>query len=86
MANIIITEEQLKQLMDEASIGDDIANLRFGNVAKGLKARVALVQGEWATAATYAAEARSGYTLMDETTYAQGFQVGSEANSEFMWV
>lgn len=55
------------------------------NVAKGLKARVALVQGEWATAATYAAEARSGYTLMDETTYAQGFQVGSEANSEFMW-
>jgi tryptophanyl-tRNA synthetase len=37
MANIIITEEQLKQLMDEASIGDDIANLRFGNVAKGLK-------------------------------------------------
>ena len=37
MANIIITEEQLKQLIDEASIGDDIANLRFGNVAKGLK-------------------------------------------------
>lgn len=37
MANIIITEEQLKQLIDEASIGSDIANLRFGNVAKGLK-------------------------------------------------
>ncbi|WP_372746316.1 RagB/SusD family nutrient uptake outer membrane protein [Lutibacter sp.] len=55
------------------------------SVAKGLKARVALVQGEWATAATYAAEARSGYTLMDSATYAQGFQVGSETNSEFMW-
>jgi hypothetical protein len=37
MANIIITEEQLKHLIDEASIGDDITNLRFGNVAKGLK-------------------------------------------------
>lgn len=37
MANIIITEEQLKELIDEASIGSDIANLRLGNIAKGLK-------------------------------------------------
>lgn len=55
------------------------------SVAKGLKARVALTQGNWSTAATFAAQARSGYSLMSQETYAQGFSVGSEANSEFMW-
>lgn len=55
------------------------------NVAKGLKARVALVQGEWAIAAQFAAEARVGFTLMNEATYAQGFQINSESNTEFMW-
>lgn len=55
------------------------------NVAKGLKARVALVQGDWVNAAKYAAEARAGYTLMDAATYAQGFQINSESNPEFMW-
>ena len=55
------------------------------SVAKGLKARVALTQGNWSTAATFAAQARSGYSLMSQETYAQGFSIGSEANSEFMW-
>jgi starch-binding outer membrane protein, SusD/RagB family len=55
------------------------------SVAKGLKARIALTQGNWATAATFAAQARSGYSLMSQETYAQGFQIYSENNDEFMW-
>jgi len=37
MSNIIITEKQLELLINEASIGSDITNLRLGNIAKGLK-------------------------------------------------
>ena len=55
------------------------------NVALGLKARVALTQGNWSVAAQYAVDARDGFTLMSQSTYAQGFQVFSESNSEFMW-
>lgn len=54
-------------------------------IAKGLKARVALTQGEWQTAVNYARLARDGYTLMDQDTYKQGFQIFSESNDEFMW-
>ncbi|MGM5470024.1 RagB/SusD family nutrient uptake outer membrane protein [Flavobacteriaceae bacterium LMO-SS05] len=55
------------------------------SVGKGLKARVALSQSKWADAAKFAAEARSGYTLMDQATYAAGFRDNLDANSEFMW-
>lgn len=55
------------------------------SVAKGLKARVALTQGNWTTAATMAADARAGYTLMSQATYANGFRLDSENNPEFMW-
>ena len=55
------------------------------SIAKGLKARVALAQGDWSTASTFAVQARSGYSLMDQETYAEGFQVFSESNDEFMW-
>ncbi|MFD0761649.1 RagB/SusD family nutrient uptake outer membrane protein [Lutibacter aestuarii] len=54
-------------------------------VAKGLKARVALVQGNWGVAAQYASEARAGYTLMDKETYRKGFSTDLDQNSEFMW-
>lgn len=55
------------------------------NVAKGLKARVALTQGDWSAAVKYAREARDGYELMDQETYRQGFQIFSQTNPEFMW-
>ncbi|WP_233098696.1 RagB/SusD family nutrient uptake outer membrane protein [Aureibaculum flavum] len=55
------------------------------NVAKGLKARVALVQGNWDVAVQYAIVARSGYPLMDQETYRQGFSTNLDQNSEFMW-
>lgn len=54
-------------------------------VAKGLKARVALTQGEWDVASQYASEAREGYTLMDATTYEKGFNDNLDTIDEFMW-
>jgi hypothetical protein len=53
------------------------------NVAQGLKARVALVQGDWATAAQMASLARVGYPLMSVTEYQSGFN--DYKNSEWMW-
>jgi hypothetical protein len=53
------------------------------SVAQGLKARVALTQQDWSTAATMAAAARSSYTLMDSTTYMSGFN--DYRNGEWMW-
>ncbi|MHA8080761.1 RagB/SusD family nutrient uptake outer membrane protein [Aquirufa regiilacus] len=53
------------------------------SVVKGLQARVALVQQDWANAAKFAAEARAGYQPMNSTQYLDGFQ--DIANSEWMW-
>ena len=52
-------------------------------VAKGIKARVALTQGNWATAAQFASEARTGYSLMTNTQYLAGFN--TVTNPEWMW-
>jgi hypothetical protein len=52
-------------------------------VALGLKARVALTQQDWNTAATMAAAARNSYVLMDSTSYMSGFN--DYKNSEWMW-
>jgi len=43
------------------------------SVAQGLKARVALTQQDYAAAATFAAQARTGYTLMSNADYLTGF-------------
>jgi len=53
------------------------------SVAQGLKARVALTQQDWNTAATVAAAARSSYMLMDSTSYMSGFN--DYKNTEWMW-
>lgn len=52
-------------------------------VAQGIKARVALAQQNWDVAATMAAAARTGYTLMSNADYLSGFN--STANPEWMW-
>lgn len=52
-------------------------------VAKGLKARVALVQQNWALAETMANEARQGVPLMDTVTYKAGFS--NISVGEWMW-
>lgn len=53
------------------------------NVAKGLKARVALTMQDWATAARFAHEAREGFSLMSNADYLAGFT--SLNNVEWMW-
>lgn len=53
------------------------------NVAKGLKARVALTQGKWAVAAQNALEARTGLALMTNAEYMNGFN--NINNQEWMW-
>lgn len=53
------------------------------SVAKGVKARVALTQQNWADAAKYAAEARQGYAFMGNDQYLQGFN--DYTNPEWMW-
>ncbi len=52
-------------------------------VAQGLKARVALVQGNYILAAEYAVKARSGYTLMNSFDYFNNFS--NYASDEWMW-
>lgn len=53
------------------------------SVAKGLKARVALVQGNYTVAAQMAIEAREGFPLMSNETYRLGFN--DYNNAEWMW-
>jgi len=54
-------------------------------VVQGLRARVALVMEDWATAATYANKARQGYSPMPSSTYTTRSAFSSIANSEWMW-
>lgn len=53
------------------------------NVAKGIKARIALTKQDWATAAQVAKEARSGYPLMSRADYVKGFN--NYDNQEWLW-
>lgn len=53
------------------------------NVAKGIKARIALTMQNWADAARYAEEARAGVELMSNADYKTGFNDFS--NKEWMW-
>ncbi|MCF8713365.1 RagB/SusD family nutrient uptake outer membrane protein [Joostella atrarenae] len=53
------------------------------SVALGLKARVALVQQDYTTAANYAKQARSGYSLMSRDDYYANFN--DYGNGEWMW-
>jgi hypothetical protein len=53
------------------------------NVAKGLKARVALTMQDWTNAAKLAVEARQSFSLMSATQYKEGFS--SVSNPEWIW-
>lgn len=52
-------------------------------VAKGIKARVLLLQGRYLDAAALANQARTGFALMDNTAYKAGFN--KLENVEWMW-
>ncbi|MDZ4807092.1 MAG: RagB/SusD family nutrient uptake outer membrane protein [Bacteroidota bacterium] len=53
------------------------------NVVRGLQARVALTQQDWDRAATKAASARSGFTLMTAAQQLEGYNLYD--NPEWMW-
>jgi hypothetical protein len=53
------------------------------SVAKGLRARVALVMNDWEVAEKHAREARRGFSLMSTAEYVSGFN--SAGNPEWMW-
>lgn len=53
------------------------------SVAQGFKARVALTQQNWPVAAAYALQALSGYQLMSNNAYLDGFS--DMKNTEWMW-
>lgn len=53
------------------------------NVAKGIRARVALAMQDWSNAAKFASEARQGFSLMTNAQYTAGFN--DIANPEWMW-
>lgn len=79
---------QINKDLDEANtllIGYGRPNNSHLNlkVAQGLKARVALTQGNWAVAAEYANKARTGISLMSMTDYVSGFN--DFKNEEWMW-
>lgn len=52
-------------------------------VAQGLKARTALTQGNWVDAQKFARLARSGYPLMESSSYTAGFN--KLDNPEWIW-
>jgi starch-binding outer membrane protein, SusD/RagB family len=53
------------------------------NVAKGIRARVALVMNDWTKAAGMASEARMGYSIMSAEEYNTGFDNYKQQN--WMW-
>lgn len=53
-------------------------------VVLGLRARIALTQGNYALAASSAKLARTGFDLMSSATYASGFN-NLEGNAEWLW-
>lgn len=85
-------EEVYKQINDDlneaitlyatAKARPDISHLNV-NVAKGIKARVALTQQNYDVAAQMAKEARQGYPLMTQAQYMEGFS--DYTNKEWIW-
>lgn len=55
------------------------------SVIRGFRARVALAMEDWATAATYAKNARQGYSLMSNAVYNSRSGFSSISNPEWMW-
>ena len=80
---------QINKDLDDAILSFDGADSRANkshlniNVAKGIKARVALTQQNWVDAAKYAAEARVGFKLMGATDLTAGFN--NYTNTEWLW-
>lgn len=95
-ATVAEVYDQVNKDLDSAIINLEQSSFRKGpgatgetkshfdaQVVKGIKARVALTQQNWAAASQLAREARAGYTLMDSSQYMAGFN--DINNPEWMW-
>ncbi|MBV6645649.1 MAG: RagB/SusD family nutrient uptake outer membrane protein [Cyclobacteriaceae bacterium] len=74
--------DEAMTLLDGAPTREEKSHFNLG-VAQGLKARVALTQGRWQTAADFAILARADYTLMSNDEYEDGFN--DVSNPEWLW-
>lgn len=75
--------DEALDLFSQSSLnrGDEIWRTD-ASIAHGVYSRAALAKQDWSTAATHAAAAREGYTLMGSAEYWKGFNT---ANDEWMW-
>ena len=69
-------------LLNGAAARANVSHINV-NVAKGIRARIALTMQNWDTAAKYASEARTGLSLMSNAQYLQGFN--NYTTTEWMW-
>ena len=74
--------DQAISFFANAASRPDASHLNI-DVAKGIKARVALTQQKYDVAAQFAREARQGYPLMSQEEYLDGFS--DFTNDEWMW-
>lgn len=86
-ATVAAVYAQINKDLDDAEklLGTSRANKSDLNIAvvRGLQARVALTQQDWDRAATKAAAARAGFSLMSATQQLDGFS--NWDNPEWMW-
>jgi hypothetical protein len=82
--NQIISDLTQAETLLDGKPRDSKANVDV-SVVRGLRARVALVMEDWATAATKANQARQGYSLMTSAQYTTTSAFSSVANPEWMW-
>ncbi len=71
------------QLFDGSAYGDADVSTPNGNLAKAVRANVALVMNDWAKASVLAKEARKGYALNTASQYTSGF--GDLSKMVWMW-
>ncbi|WP_434037714.1 RagB/SusD family nutrient uptake outer membrane protein [Formosa sp. 4Alg 33] len=71
--------------LQNGSPADNNSNISL-NAAYGIKARIALSKGDWATAAESAALAREGYPILTEAQWLSGFNsADSDILPEVIW-
>lgn len=82
--NLIIDDLTNAENLLNGTTREHISNINV-NTVQAIRARVALTQEDWATAATYANKARQGHTPMSAGQYTQGFSKMTDGNPEWIW-
>ncbi|NQU87965.1 MAG: RagB/SusD family nutrient uptake outer membrane protein [Mariniphaga sp.] len=82
-SQVVSDLDQAIQLFDSSDLSQRHISDPTGNIARGIRARVALSMNDWSTAASMAAGAKSGLDVMDAGDYQAGFDNHVEQN--WMW-